>query len=282
GEMSDELYYALGMSYLRIEPPQTSDAIAALEQARDLGFSDRVNSGLINVVDPADVHKTLGLLYRDAGRRGDAIRELELFLKQSKQADRSTIRSVQGEIDALRRWSCMRALIVDSDTERVTIARTVLEAAGTAAEELSTWDAASPQLTSSTPPDIVVVAFDRLITDGLNSFLGVDAQLKVLGIPSLLVHSRAEASEVDAVRALASFGDTIELPTEGNQLVVRLNHLVSRVASDPVGNDASDVDLFGNISRFDDPALLTPGTLLDGRYEIEQFVAEGGMGHIYQ
>ena len=100
GEMRADLYYALGLCYLELK--QYDDAIRALEAARDRGFGEAESTQLMGLIDPADVHRTLGYLYRDRGRRGEAIHELELFLRRSRFVDKTTAREVQFEIARMR------------------------------------------------------------------------------------------------------------------------------------------------------------------------------------
>ncbi|MDX9720121.1 MAG: tetratricopeptide repeat protein [Myxococcota bacterium] len=100
GEMNPELYFILAMSYLDLR--QTQDAITAFEQARDRGFSDSKTVNIIGVADPADVHRTLGYLYRDQGRKNDALNEFELYLRKSTRLDRSLSREIELEISRLR------------------------------------------------------------------------------------------------------------------------------------------------------------------------------------
>jgi len=59
---------------------------------------------LLSLADPADVHRTLGYLYRDRNRRAEAAQELELFLKRSKFVARDKVmtKEVQFELNRLR------------------------------------------------------------------------------------------------------------------------------------------------------------------------------------
>ncbi len=100
GEMNAELYYMLGMAYHDLG--EIEAAVLSLEQARDRGFSDTGGTGVLSVIDPAIVHHVLGLLYRDRGRRADAIQELERYLLKAKDLDRSTRMQVEMEIAKIR------------------------------------------------------------------------------------------------------------------------------------------------------------------------------------
>ena len=100
GEMDVELYLLLGLCYLDLKKEE--DGVRALEQARDRGLSDLDSLGIIGLRDPADVHRTLGYLYRDRRRNSEAVEEFELYLRKSKTIDPTTRREIQLEISRLR------------------------------------------------------------------------------------------------------------------------------------------------------------------------------------
>ena len=100
GEMGADLYFLLGSCYLDLNKEE--EALRAFEIARDNGLSDMETVGVIGLMDPADVHRTLGYLYRDRRRNNEAVEEFELYLRKSKNLDPTTKREIQLEISRLR------------------------------------------------------------------------------------------------------------------------------------------------------------------------------------
>jgi len=97
GEMEAELFYILGMSYSSLNGYEDK-AILALEEARDRGYADTGGTGMIGAIDPADIHRTLGFLYRDRKRTKEAIQELETYLVKAKDLHPTSQRDIERAI----------------------------------------------------------------------------------------------------------------------------------------------------------------------------------------
>ncbi len=183
----------------------------------------------------------------------------------------------------------MRVVIVDTDSVRAQQLHAPLLAAGTESTVLQSWEATSHHITTN-KPDLLVALFSTLVADGLGSFLAADAQLRVLRIPTLLLYLSSERRDLEAVRALCSFRRIVELPSDPELFVEILNEALPGIAapkpqqSAPAkAQDAGFASKDQGTQLFNSKdAYLSPGTKVDRRYVIEEFVAAGGMGQIYR
>ncbi len=96
-KMDASLYFVRGVSNLKLN--KRSEALADLERARNDGFAEREESGIIGVREAAEVYERLGYLYRDLGRREEARNALNQFLRISKTLSPVARRDIQAEID---------------------------------------------------------------------------------------------------------------------------------------------------------------------------------------
>jgi tetratricopeptide (TPR) repeat protein len=85
-----DVEYLLGLSYLRLDPPQQSQALAYFEAARRAGYAAR----------RPELHQRLAYLYRDMGRRSDAVASLRSYL-ENPNLGADERREMQNEIRLL-------------------------------------------------------------------------------------------------------------------------------------------------------------------------------------
>ena len=91
--------FTKGLALLKIG--KRNDALEALEKAKEKGFGERSDSGIIGIREPAEIYERLGYLYRDMGRKTEAKANLTQFLTQSKTLSPSAAHDIQGDIDKL-------------------------------------------------------------------------------------------------------------------------------------------------------------------------------------
>lgn len=100
-QLSSEMAFILGMSYLKMNQPKL--ALPPLETARASGFAkddDLAHRYLL--LEGAELHATLGFLYRDLKQPDKAAASLSTYLKESTLADEAKRQEIQDEIDRLK------------------------------------------------------------------------------------------------------------------------------------------------------------------------------------
>lgn len=98
-EMDAIRYYVVGLTYLQVG--QREQALKALETARDKGFADLEQTGIAGLRDSAEIYERIGYMYRDVGRKKEAVAMLTKYLEKARYLSDSARREIQHELSSL-------------------------------------------------------------------------------------------------------------------------------------------------------------------------------------
>ncbi|MBQ9394524.1 MAG: hypothetical protein IJU23_03275 [Proteobacteria bacterium] len=98
-ELDPIFYFVRGLANIKLN--KRSNAIADLERAKNGGYAELPESGIVGIREPCEIYERLGYLYREAGAREQARNALKKYLSLSTVITPSVRRDIQADIDKI-------------------------------------------------------------------------------------------------------------------------------------------------------------------------------------